>query len=54
MIPCLIQRLGRQIHDIDLELLRAHRKGGSVQNWNDRRLELYKVVYQEDGSSHEA
>ena len=42
------------IHDVDLEMLRAHREGGSVQNWNDRRLELYKVIYQEDGSSHEA
>lgn len=37
------------IHDVDLELLRRHRDSGSVQNWNDRRRDLYKVVYQEDG-----
>ena len=41
------------IHDVDLELLRRHRDGGSVQNWNDRRRDLYKVVYQEDGMTHE-
>jgi len=35
------------IHDVDLELLRRHRDGGSVQNWNDRRRDIYKVVYQE-------
>ena len=38
------------IHDMDLELLRRHRESGSVQNWNDRRTELYRVVYQEDGN----
>lgn len=37
------------IHDVDVEQLRRHRDSGSVQNWNDRRLDLYKVVYQEDG-----
>lgn len=37
------------IHDVDLELLRSHREGGSVQNWQDRRRDLYKVVYTEDG-----
>jgi predicted amidohydrolase len=37
------------IHDVDLELLRRHRESGSVQNWNDRRRELYQVVYREDG-----
>ena len=41
------------IHDVDLELLRRHRDGGSVQNWNDRRRDLYKVVYSEDGIEHE-
>ncbi len=37
------------IHDVDVEQLRRHKESGSVQNWNDRRLDLYKVVYQEDG-----
>ncbi|MEX1042027.1 MAG: bifunctional GNAT family N-acetyltransferase/carbon-nitrogen hydrolase family protein [Pirellulaceae bacterium] len=37
------------IHDVDLELLRRHRIAGSVQNWNDRRKDLYQVTYWEDG-----
>lgn len=37
------------IHDVDVEQLRRHKETGSVQNWNDRRKDLYKVVYQEDG-----
>lgn len=41
------------LHDLDFELLRHHRGEGTVQNWNDRRRDLYKVVYQEDGGSHE-
>jgi predicted amidohydrolase/ribosomal protein S18 acetylase RimI-like enzyme len=41
------------IHDVDLELLRRHRDSGSVQNWNDRRRDLYKVVYRENGEQHE-
>mgnify|MGYP003632869412 FL=1 len=41
------------IHDLDFELLRRHRESGSVQNWNDRRTELYRVVYKEDGNSFE-
>lgn len=41
------------IHDLDLELLRRHKDSGSVQNWNDRRRDLYKVVYQEDGEEKE-
>jgi predicted amidohydrolase/ribosomal protein S18 acetylase RimI-like enzyme len=41
------------IHDVDVELLRRHRQSGDVQNWNDRRLDLYKVVYIEDGSPHD-
>lgn len=34
------------IHDLDFEQLRRHREAGSVQNWNDRRRDLYRVVYQ--------
>ncbi|QDT32128.1 carbon-nitrogen hydrolase family protein [Thalassoglobus polymorphus] len=41
------------IHDLDLEMLRRHKESGSVQNWNDRRRDLYKVVYQEDGEEKE-
>jgi predicted amidohydrolase/ribosomal protein S18 acetylase RimI-like enzyme len=37
------------IHDLDFEQLRRHKESGSVQNWNDRRLELYQVVYDEHG-----
>jgi predicted amidohydrolase/ribosomal protein S18 acetylase RimI-like enzyme len=41
------------IHDLDFEQLRRHREQGSVQNWNDRKRDLYKIVYQEGGISHE-
>lgn len=34
------------IHDVDLELVRRHRLAGTVQNWNDRRRDLYRVVTQ--------
>ncbi|MCA9188631.1 MAG: GNAT family N-acetyltransferase [Pirellulaceae bacterium] len=37
------------IHDLDFEQLRRHRESGSVQNWNDRRRDLYRVTYEEDG-----
>lgn len=40
------------IHDVDVEQLRRHKQTGSVQNWNDRRRDLYKVVYVEDGREH--
>ena len=39
------------MHDVDLEALRRHRESGSVQNWNDRRTDLYRVTYEEDGQS---
>ncbi len=35
------------IHDVDLEMLRRHRQQGTVQNWNDRRTDLYHVGFQE-------
>ncbi|MCA9260690.1 MAG: carbon-nitrogen hydrolase family protein, partial [Planctomycetales bacterium] len=35
------------IHDLDFEQLRRHRESGSVQNWNDRRRDLYRVRYGE-------
>ncbi|QDV14200.1 Aliphatic amidase [Rosistilla oblonga] len=39
--------------DVDLEILRKHRESGSVQNWNDRRKDLYRVTYEEDGKTFE-
>ncbi|GIX00361.1 MAG: hydrolase [Pirellulaceae bacterium] len=41
------------IHDLDFEQLRRHRERGTVQNWNDRRRDLYRVVYHEDGKKLE-
>lgn len=41
------------IHDLDFEQLRRHRAGGTVQNWNDRRRDIYRVVYREDGQTFE-
>ena len=32
-------------HDVDTELLSRHRATGRVQNWNDRRLDLYRITY---------
>lgn len=37
------------IQDLDIELLRRHRYKGTTKNWNDRRKDLYRVVYREDG-----
>jgi predicted amidohydrolase/ribosomal protein S18 acetylase RimI-like enzyme len=33
--------------DLDMHLLNRNKDYGSVQTWNDRRLDLYKVVYRE-------
>ncbi|MEZ6134888.1 MAG: GNAT family N-acetyltransferase [Pirellulaceae bacterium] len=40
------------VHDLDIEQLRRHRDAGSVQNWNDRRRDVYRIVYDEDGKSY--
>lgn len=37
------------VRDVDIEQLRRHRLRGTVQNWNDRRLDLYKVVFESEG-----
>lgn len=37
------------IHDVDVELLRRHRLSGTVRTWNDRRTDLYKVVFKDPG-----
>ena len=36
------------VQDVDLELLRIHRRRGSTTNFKDRRTDLYKVRF-EDG-----
>jgi predicted amidohydrolase len=41
------------VHDLDTEKLRRHRATGTVQNWNDRRTDLYRVVWTEDGKKDE-
>jgi len=38
------------VRDVDIEQLRRHRLRGTVQNWNDRRKDLYHVVYQPPGA----
>ena len=40
-------------HDVDLELLRRHRYTGTTQNWNDRRKDLYRIVYKGPGEELE-
>ncbi len=37
------------VRDVDIEQLRRHRLRGTVQNWNDRRRDLYRVVFGPDG-----
>jgi len=41
------------IHDVDVELLRRHKFHGDTQNWNDRRKDIYKVIYMEAGQENE-
>jgi predicted amidohydrolase/GNAT superfamily N-acetyltransferase len=41
------------IHDLDTELLRRARKGGTVMNWADRRTDLYKVTWWEDEAAQD-
>lgn len=37
------------VRDVDIEQLRRHRLRGTVQNWNDRRTDLYRVIYGPEG-----
>lgn len=37
------------MQDLDIELLRRHRYTGTTTNWRDRRRDLYRVEYREDG-----
>jgi hypothetical protein len=41
------------MQDLDLQLLRRARRGGTVQNWNDRRKDLYSVVWKDPDEPHE-
>lgn len=41
------------IHDLDLEVLRRHRYGGTTQNWNDRRKDVYRLSYLDSGEPTE-
>jgi predicted amidohydrolase len=36
------------ICDVDLEPLRRQRRSGTVQNWNDRRQDLYRLRYRDE------
>jgi len=33
------------IHDVDVEMLRRHRRTGTTTNWGDRRPEIYREMY---------
>jgi hypothetical protein len=35
------------VTDVDLEILRRHRYSGAVQNWKDRRADLYRIHYRD-------
>jgi predicted amidohydrolase/ribosomal protein S18 acetylase RimI-like enzyme len=41
------------IHDVDLELLKRHRRTGTVHTWMDRRPELYSVHYRDADGDRE-
>ncbi len=36
------------VHDVDLAVLERYRKSGSVLNWQDRRNDIYKVIYDDN------
>lgn len=35
-------------HDLDLGLLPKHKAGGATRNWDDRRVDIYRVNYEDD------
>ena len=37
------------LHDVDVELIRRHKLSGTTLNWKDRRTDLYRVVFKEEG-----
>jgi len=40
------------VRDVDLESLRRHRHAGSVQNWKDRRGDLYRIEFTDEDGTH--
>ncbi len=40
------------IRDVDVEALRRHRYTGTVQNWKDRRTDLYRIEYGDGHDRH--
>ena len=42
------------VHDLDLDVLRRSRRTGSVRTWRDRRRDMYRLTYVEDGKTREA
>ncbi len=38
---------GVVIHDVDIEALKRNKTSGATHNWDDRRTDLYKIVYNE-------
>ena len=41
------------VTDLDIELLHRTRYSGAVQNWKDRRTDLYHIQFSDDGETHE-
>ncbi|MCB9709223.1 MAG: carbon-nitrogen hydrolase family protein [Myxococcales bacterium] len=41
------------IHDLDTELLRRHKRQGTVQNWNNRRHDIYRVAWKDAHGTRE-
>ena len=39
--------------DVDIEMLRRHRRKGTVLNWADRRTDLYRIRYGADGDQRD-
>jgi len=39
--------------DVDIEMLRRHRRKGTVLNWLDRRTDLYRIRYNGSGEARE-
>lgn len=42
------------VHNLDLDVLRLSRRLGSVRTWRDRRRDMYRLTYEEDGKVREA
>jgi hypothetical protein len=42
------------VQDLDLDVLRRGRREGSVRTWLDRRLDLYRLHYFDNGKTREA